>query len=83
MPDKGGILEVVLLEEGFDIFGESDVVVCLVVGRIAVVSCINCVDGAGEFARKDTGSSARVRHCITGVTYLLTLWLFLLLPNRP
>lgn len=58
MTDKGGVLEVVLLEERFDIFGEGGVVVRLVMGRVAVVPRVNGVDGAGELARKDTGLSA-------------------------
>lgn len=42
-----------LLEEGFDIFGERDIVVDLMVRRITVVSCVDGVYGAGEVARKD------------------------------
>jgi hypothetical protein len=48
-----------------------------------VVSCVDSVDGAGKLARKDTEWSARCHGVERGFSYLLTLWLFLLLPKRP
>lgn len=49
------------LQESFDVFCEGNVVMRLVVGRVAVVSCIDCIDGTGKFARKDTEWSVWVR----------------------
>ena len=69
MADKSRVFEIVLLEEGFDIFGKGDIVVCLIVRRVAVVSCVNCVDWPREFAREDTGLSVRV--CVIHVRGLL------------
>jgi hypothetical protein len=54
VPDERGVLEVVLREEGFDVFGEGRVVVRLVVRRVAVVARVDGVDGAAEEARKGT-----------------------------
>ena len=50
------ILQLVLLEEGFYVFGECGVVVNLIVRGFAVVSCIDGIYGPLEDARKCTGS---------------------------
>jgi hypothetical protein len=55
VPDKRGIFEVVFVKEGFHIFGEGGVSVCLVVGRLAVVAEVEGVDGTREFAGQGTG----------------------------
>ena len=50
------ILQLVLLEERFYVFGERGVVVDLIVRGFAVVSCIDGIYGPLEDARKCTGS---------------------------
>jgi hypothetical protein len=52
--DKRGVLEVVLLQESFDVFGKSGVVVCLIVRRVTVVARVDGIDGAAEDAREGT-----------------------------
>lgn len=42
------------MQEGFDVFGESDIVVEFIVRRLAVVARVNRVDGALERASEDT-----------------------------
>ena len=74
-----------LLEKGFYVFGEGGVVVDFVVGRFAVVARVDCVDGAFEDARKGTRDGLVILSCdeLCDISYFPTLWLFLLLPNRP
>jgi hypothetical protein len=80
------ILQLVLLEEGFYVFGECGVVVDLIVRGFAVVSCIDGIYGPLEDARKCTGSVVLVtiqKKGLRGESYFPTPWLFLLLPNNP
>jgi hypothetical protein len=48
------ILQLVLFEKGFYIFGERSVRVYTVMWRVAVISGVDCVDGSFEDARKCT-----------------------------
>jgi hypothetical protein len=56
-----------------------------VVGRFAVVPCVNGVYGSFEVARKYTIKiiSIYALRDDLWLLYLATLWLFLLLPNKP
>jgi hypothetical protein len=56
VPNQGGVFEVVFLEEGLDVFCEGQIVVRLIVGRVAVVARVDCVDRAGEVASEDAGA---------------------------
>jgi hypothetical protein len=55
--DEGCLLEIVLLEEGFDIVGDGSIVVDFVVRGVAVVPRVNGVDWAIESACECTTTS--------------------------
>lgn len=46
-------------EEGFDVFGKSEVVVRGRVWGVAVVARVDCVDGAGEVAGEDAETGGK------------------------
>jgi hypothetical protein len=84
-PIECRILEIVLLQECLYIIRQCSVVVDFVVGRLAVVSRVDGVYGSFKVARKHTMGiiSIYALREVVWLSYLATLWLFLLLPNKP